>query len=186
MKMCYELMLIYFLVALTCLPAFSQAAPPNGEKVFTQEDLRKAVNKEVEEKFKKLENQGAVDFARELLKKENDLNIKEFELFKQGEVLNNNKMDFEKKLVEFKQRQEQLINCLDENEKDSKSRLFHMVEVIGKMRPANAAAMLAVQDPVLSVQLLGMLDSAQVSKIFNQMDKTISAKLQKMYLEMKK
>ena len=46
--------------------------------------------------------------------------------------------------------------------------------------------MLAVQDPVLSVQLLGMLDSAQVSKIFNQMDKTISAKLQKMYLEMKK
>ena len=61
-----------------------------------------------------------------------------------------------------------------------------MVEVIGKMRPANATELLALQEPVLSVQILGMLDSTQVSKIFNQMHQKISAKLQKMYLEMKK
>ena len=100
-----------FLILLFWIPAHG------NQKNYTEDEFKVAMNKAAEEKFKKLENQGSVDFARELLKKENDLNLKEFELQKQNEVFANNKSDFDKKLVEFKKSQEQLINCLDENEK---------------------------------------------------------------------
>ena len=51
---------------------------------------------------------------------------------------------------------------------------------------ASAADILAIQDPDLSVRILAELDSTKMSKIFNLMDKEVSARLQKQFLQMKK
>jgi flagellar motility protein MotE (MotC chaperone) len=61
-----------------------------------------------------------------------------------------------------------------------------MVEVISGMKPQSAADVLAVQDPDLSVRILGQLEAQKASKIFNLMDKEVSARLQKQFLQMKK
>ena len=63
---------------------------------------------------------------------------------------------------------------------------IRVVEVISGMRPQNAADLLSVQESDLAVKILGQLDPAKVSKIFNLMDKEISAKLQKQFMTMKK
>ena len=54
------------------------------------------------------------------------------------------------------------------------------------MKPANAAELLSVQDSTISVQIISKLDPERVSKIFNLMDKAVSARLQKSYINMKK
>ena len=54
------------------------------------------------------------------------------------------------------------------------------------MKPDKAASVLSVQDSEIAVQILQMIDPKKASKIFNFMDKEVSAKLQKQYLQMKK
>ena len=54
------------------------------------------------------------------------------------------------------------------------------------MKPQVAAEMLSVQESKLSVEIISKLDPVKVSKIFNLMDKEISARLQKEYLNMQK
>jgi flagellar motility protein MotE (MotC chaperone) len=61
-----------------------------------------------------------------------------------------------------------------------------MVDVVSGMRPQNAADILSVQDVEIAVKILGKLEPTKVSKIFNSMDKEISARLQKQYMNMKK
>ena len=60
----------------------------------------------------------------------------------------------------------------------------HLVQVVSGMKPQTAADMLAVQDSTLTVEIISKLDPTKVSKIFNLMDKEISARLQKEYLNM--
>ena len=55
-----------------------------------------------------------------------------------------------------------------------------------RLRPQKAAEILSVQDSSIAVQILQKIDPKKASKIFNFMDKDISAKLQKQYLLMKK
>jgi len=58
--------------------------------------------------------------------------------------------------------------------------------MISNMKPDKAASVLSVQDSEIAVQILQMIDPKKASKIFNFMDKEVSAKLQKQYLQMKK
>jgi flagellar motility protein MotE (MotC chaperone) len=54
------------------------------------------------------------------------------------------------------------------------------------MKPDKAAEVLSVQESDIAVRILQAIDSKKASKIFNFMDKEISAKLQRQYLLMKK
>ena len=54
------------------------------------------------------------------------------------------------------------------------------------MRAAKAAEILSVQESDLTVQILGKLPPEKVSKIFNLMEKEVSARLQKQFMSMKK
>ncbi len=54
------------------------------------------------------------------------------------------------------------------------------------MRPEKASQLLSVQGAEISVQILSEIDEKKASKIFNLMDKEISARLQKQYLDMKR
>ena len=127
-----------------------------------------------------------VDFSKELLQKEEAIKVKELEVKKQEDQLKMNMADFEKRVKDFQVEQKRFIGCIDGQDEKADKRVSQMVEVISGMRPQNAADLLSVQESDLAVKILGQLDPAKVSKIFNLMDKEISAKLQKQFMTMKK
>lgn len=157
-----------------------------GKRVYTEEEFKAAVLEEAAKMMKKAGSAHLVDFSKELMEKEEAIKVKELTVKKQEEELGMSKEDFKKKLVEFQDSQKKFLGCVDEKSAKADKRVTQMVEVISGMKPQNAADVLTVQDPDLSVRILSELDSAKTSKIFNLMDKEVSARLQKQFLQMKK
>lgn len=156
------------------------------KRLYTEEEFQKAVLEEVERYLQKAGNRKLVDFSKELVKKDQGLKLKEIEIEKMRQELDHNRESFKKKVIEFQKRQERFIGCIDEKQGEKNKRITHMVDVISGMRPANAADVLSVQDAEISVQILEKLDPTKISKIFNSMDKEISARLQKQFMNMKR
>ena len=166
----------------------TKPAAPAGpvKREYTEEEFKAAVLEEAGKLMKKAGSGHLVDFSKELLEKEESLKVKELAVKKEAEELEMNKTDFKKKLVEFQDSQKKFLGCVDEKSAKADKRVAQMVDVISGMKPQNAADVLTVQDPDLSVRILSELDSAKASKIFNLMDKEVSARLQKQFLQMKK
>jgi flagellar motility protein MotE (MotC chaperone) len=165
----------------------AKAAPKAPSKrEYSEEEFKAAVSVEAAKQMKKAGSAHLVDFSKELLEKEEAIKVKELTLKKEQEQLAMNQEDFKKKLVEFQDSQKKFLGCVDEKNEKASKRVSQMVEVISGMKPQNAADVLAVQDPDLSVKILGELESTKASKIFNLMDKEVSARLQKQFLQMKK
>jgi flagellar motility protein MotE (MotC chaperone) len=170
-------------------PAKKTEAPaPAGpvKRLYTEEEFQKAAIAEAEKMMKKAGSGHLVDFSKELLQKEEALKVRELNIQKQEEQLKINSTEFKKKLVEFEDSQKKFLGCIDSQNEKQQKRINQMVEVISGMKPQNAADVLAVQDPDLSVRILGQLEAQKASKIFNLMDKEVSAKLQRQFLQMKK
>jgi flagellar motility protein MotE (MotC chaperone) len=161
---------------------------PTGavQRTYSEEEFKKAVMEEAIKLMKKAGSGHLVDFSKELLEKEEIIKIKELNVQKENDQLKLNKSDFQKKIVEFQESQKKFLGCIDSQNEKVEKRVTQMVEVISGMKPQNAADVLSVQDPDLSVRILGQLEAPKASKIFNLMDKEISARLQKQYLQMKK
>ena len=168
------------------IPKDKSAESKVATKAYTDEEFKKAVNDELIKQQKRMGQDNLVEFSQELLKKEEQLKVKEMEISKREEQLSINMKEFEKKINEFQAKQNKIIGCLDENDKNKNQRITHMVNTISGMKPATAAEILSVQDAEIAVKILGQLDSDKVAKIFNLMNKEISARLQKQYMDMKK
>lgn len=183
-------MIITFTVgslAMAAVKDTNKTAPvANGKREYTEEEFKAAVMEEATKLMKKAGSANLVDFSKELLEKEETIKNKELSVKKEQEELDMSKEDFRKKLVEFQDSQKKFLGCVDEKSAKADKRVSQMVDIISGMKPQNAADVLTVQDPDLSVRILGELDSAKASKIFNLMDKEVSARLQKQFLQMKK
>ncbi len=166
----------------------AKPAAPSGpvKREYTEEEFKAAVMEEASKLMKKAGSAHLVDFSKELLEKEESIKVKELAIKKEAEELEMSKGDFKKKLVEFQDSQKKFLGCVDEKNAKVDKRVSQMVEVISGMKPQNAADVLTVQDPDLSVRILTELESSKASKIFNLMDKEVSARLQKQFLQMKK
>jgi flagellar motility protein MotE (MotC chaperone) len=160
------------------------------EKIYTQKELDEAVRKEDEkrvlDKLKRFHPDNIVNLSKEFMNKERALELRELEIQKKVESLKVSEADLAKKIKEFKGRSDKLLGCLDEHDRNQNKRVNHMVDVVSGMRPQNAADVLSVQDVDIAVRILGSLAPEKVSKIFNSMDKEISARLQKQFMNMKK
>ena len=182
----------YFLLILTVLSMNVFAAEEkkekadDGKRYYSEEEFHKELVKEVELRLQKIKSGKIVDFSKELLEKEHQLKVKELELKKKEEEFENSKKDFQAQIKEFHGKQQNFLACIDEIDTKEEKRIQHMVDVVSGMKPDSAAQVLSVQDSKISVKILGLLDPAKVSKIFNKMDKEISARLQKQFMTMKK
>lgn len=166
----------------------AQDKKPNkdGKYEYSKSEFDEAVYKELDKKMKKIGRFRLLDFAKELLKKEEALEVREKEITKREEQIKVNEEELKKKIVEFKITQQNFLACLDKEDKEVDRRVSHMVDVVSGMRPQTAANLLSQQDPSISVKIMGMLDPTKVAKIFNLMEKEVSAKLQKQYMTLKK
>ncbi|MCF8057676.1 MAG: hypothetical protein K9K67_00155 [Bacteriovoracaceae bacterium] len=174
-----------FIICLIFLGA-SFAKDEAKSKTYTEKDFLDAVEKEVDSRLERYKPSNLVNLSKEFMKKERTLELRELELQKREESLKASSEDLTTKLKELQVRSGKLLGCLDENDQNQKKRVNHMVDIVSGMRPQNAADVLSVQDVAISVQILGALSPDKVSKIFNSMDKEISARLQKQFMSMKK
>ncbi|MBT7608222.1 MAG: hypothetical protein HN576_00605 [Bacteriovoracaceae bacterium] len=174
-----------------CLAAKEEAeVKPKTEiadkRIYSEEEFQASVLIEVENHLKKIGQDKIIEFSKELIKKEHDIKLKELKIVKNEEQLKMNEKNFKEQVTKFRTNQNKFIGCIDEKQKNRDKRIGHMVDVISGMKPANAASLLSVQDATISVQILEKLNPVKVSKIFNLMDKEISARLQKQYMNMKR
>lgn len=183
-------MKLLLIMAFIMTNALAQEKQDGQEKKYTQvefdEKLKEMVGKEVESNLKKIAPQNIVQFSKDLLKKEEELEKFEKDLKRREETLEISKKKFMSDLGGFKKKQETVLGCIEDNKNDSNERINHIVKVISNMKPANAAKVLSKQDPDISVKILGILDAVKAAKIFNQMDQEVSARLQKQYMNMKR
>lgn len=172
--------LIFLGISFLTLSSFAE------EKIYSEEEFKSKVEAEVEKQLKRAGRGQLANLSKELLEKEESLRIREIQVKKLEQQLKITEQDFNKKLTEFTQRQKQFLGCLDQQDKQVNDRVQHMVDVVSGMRPQNAADVLSVQDADISVKILAQLEPDKVSRIFNLMDKEVSARLQKQYMDMKK
>jgi len=178
-----------FLFIFLTMISFSNAQEKEGEnkgKTYSEKEFLDAVEKEVQTRLSRYKPQNLVELSQEFMKKERSLELKELELKKAKEALKASENDLKKNISSFNGRSQKLLGCLDEHDKNQRKRVDHMVQVVSGMRPQSAAEVLSVQDVEIAVKILGALDPGKVSKIFNSMDKEISARLQKQFMSMKR
>lgn len=168
------------------LIAISFSAIANDPKLYTEKDFIHKVNEEVKKKVDTIKNKSVSELTKELLDKEEKLKLREIELQKEQDSINVSESELGQKYSAFEARQRSFLGCVKNNEEESKGRVGQLVETISNMKPQKAAEILSVQDSEIAVRILQMINPKTASKIFNFMDKEVSAKLQKQYLEMKK
>lgn len=171
------------LLAFFILTSLAQA---NTSKTYTEKDFINKVNEEVKKKVETIKNKSVSELIKEILDKEKELKLKELELIKEKDSLKASDEELGKKYAEFEKKQKEFLGCVEKNEEESKGRVSQLVDMISNMKPAKAAEVLSVQESDIAVRILQTIDSKKASKIFNFMDKEVSARLQKQYLLMKK
>lgn len=177
---------ILTLVAALSLITAVHAQTGKSPLKYSEEDFVKKVAEEVRKKVDEIKNKSVSDLTKEVLAKEESVKIRELDLLKREDQLKVNAAEVEKKIKDFNQNQTSVLGCVQKNEDDLKARVAAQVEVVSNMQPAKAAALLSVQDADIAVRILQMLDPKKASKIFNLMEKEVSARLQKQYVDMKR
>ncbi len=176
-----KVLLLLFLIV-----NIAYAKEDRSSKIYTKKQFEDELNKRIKESLSKLKNGKIIDFSQLLLNRERELKIREFQVKKSEEQLKINEKELKKKVEQFNKKQKDMIACIDNFNSKKSQRIAHIVKTISGMRPENAAAVLSVQDTDISIKILGQLEPDKVSKIFNFMDKEISARLQKQYVNMSK
>ena len=166
--------------------SFSQNIEKDEKIILSKKEFEQKINEKVNIILNKINSSKISEFSKLLLKKEKEIDsaLKEVDFRKRELEINEKK--FTQRVRSFNQKQNKIIGCLDNNAKQRDTRVGHLVNIISGMKPQVAAEMLSVQESKLSVEIISKLDPVKVSKIFNLMDKEISARLQKEYLNMQK
>ncbi len=159
---------------------------PEIKRNYTENEFKKAVMEEVERQMRRAGQAKLIDLSRELLEKEDKLKLRELEAERQEEQFKMSTKQFQEKVKTFENSQNKFLGCVEDLEQKKNNRVKHMVEVVSGMKPDVAAQVLSVQEADISVEIISQLEPAKISKIFNLMDKEISARLQKQYMNMKK
>lgn len=176
------MMRFYFYLTFTLLITHQSFAQKDDENL----KFEKRVKEEVERQIKLIKKKSLGQLTSELLEKERDLNKREKALNQRKEQLDLNEESLLKKITEFEMQKEKILGCLEEHKKGEQMRVQQMVEVVSNMKPQKAADLLSTQESTISIKIIEKIDPTRASKIFNLMDKEVSARLQKQYLNMQK
>ena len=172
-----------FLALVLAVPALAQN---KASKTYTETEFTKAVAEQVRKKVDEVKNKSVSDLTKELITKEESIRLRELELEKREDQIKVNSAEIEKKIKVFNAQQTSVLGCVERNDEELKTRITQQVDVVSNMKPEKAAELLSVQDANIAVQILQLLDPKKASKIFNLMEKEVSARLQKQYMDMKR
>jgi flagellar motility protein MotE (MotC chaperone) len=174
------------LVLIMALLSSTAWAQNKASKTYTETEFTKAVAEQVRKKVDEVKNKSVSDLTKELITKEESIRLRELELEKREDQIKVNSAEIEKKIKVFNTQQTSVLGCVERNDEELKTRISQQVDVVSNMKPEKAAQLLSVQDANIAVQILQLLDHKKASKIFNLMEKEVSARLQKQYMDMKR
>ncbi len=174
------------LVVIVALLSSTVWAQNKASKTYTETEFTKAVAEQVRKKVDEVKNKSVTDLTKELITKEESIRLRELELEKREDQIKVNSSEIEKKIKAFNAQQTSVLGCVERNDEELKTRITQQVDVVSNMKPEKAAQLLSVQDANIAVQILQLLDPKKASKIFNLMEKEVSARLQKQYMDMKR
>lgn len=174
-----SLIVILILIISIIFPVIAE-----DEKKFTQKEVDEKVRKEVERQINLIKKKSITQLTKELLEKESHLNDRAAALDKREEQIKMSEKSLLTRIDDFEKQKAKIIGCVDDHKNKEMLRIKQLVEVVSGMKPNKAAELLSVQDATISVKLLEKIDPVKASKIFNLMDKEVSARLQKQYLNM--
>jgi flagellar motility protein MotE (MotC chaperone) len=174
------------LVVIVALLSSTVWAQNKASKTYTETEFTKAVAEQVRKKVDEVKNKSVSDLTKELITKEESIRLRELELEKREDQIKVNSSEIEKKIKVFNAQQTSVLGCVERNDEELKTRISQQVDVVSNMKPEKAAQLLSVQDANIAVQILQLLDPKKASKIFNLMEKEVSARLQKQYMDMKR
>jgi len=175
-----------WLLSFVILTSFSAAFAADPTLKYSEEQFIKKVAAEVKLQIEKIKNKSVTDLTKELVEKDEKIRLQELELQKKEDQLKVSESDLGKKYAAFEARQKAFIGCVQTNQDEAKGRVGQLVEMVSNMKPQKAAEVLSVQEADIAVKILQTIDAKKASKIFNFMDKEVSARLQKQYLDMKR
>ena len=112
------------------------------KRIYTDKEFLDAVEKDVTNKLSRFHPKNIVNLSKEFMRKERALELRELEIQKREESLRASEADLAKQIKELKGRSDKLLGCLDENDRNQRKRVNHMVDVVSGMRPQNAADVL--------------------------------------------
>jgi flagellar motility protein MotE (MotC chaperone) len=179
-----QVFILIFLVLVAV--SFSHAQQPAVDEKELQKLVNEKILMEIDRLSQDLSKKGVNEFSQELIKKAKDLDLREEKIKIKEEQLDLASKDLALKITGFREQQEKMIGCLDQNKKSENDRVDQLVKIITGMKPAKAAEIFTVQESSIAIKILSQLEADKASKIFNLMDKEISARLQKEYLNMQK
>lgn len=156
-----------------------------AEKKYTEKEFKEKLEKAVDEQVDRLKKSSVGKLTKELLEKERALKEREERLARREEQVKLGEESLAERILEVEGRQKKILGCIDENERREAMRIKQLVSVISNMKPLKAAELLSVQDSSISVKIIELIEPERASRIFNLMDKEVSARLQKQYLNMR-
>lgn len=177
---------VFIIISIIGITSFVYGAEEKkeSEKVFTQAEFDKELSTAFKKRMKILKKGELVKFTNELFQKEKEIYTLTMNLKKEQELIKNSRKSLKAQISKFHKEQNKFLTCRSEASKKRDKRVRHMVDVISGMKPLTASEILSVQDANIAISILSRLDAVKVSKIFNLMDKEISARLQKQYMTM--
>lgn len=155
-------------------------------RTYTEEEFKKALRAEMKKELENLDSKKLVKYFKGLIEKEDLMDKQKAELEQKEKKLSMSIKQFNERVKVLTGKQNKILGCLSDVKKGEEGRVSSMVEIINNMKADKAAEVLSVQDPDITIKILRGLDPVKVSKLFNQMDKEISARLQKQFLTMKR
>jgi len=155
-------------------------------KTYTEEEFKKALRAEMKKELENLDSKKLVKYFKGLIDKEVLMDKQKALLDQKEKKLSMSIKQFNERVKVLTGKQNKILGCLSDIKKGEEGRVASMVEIINNMKANKAAEVLSVQDSDITIKILRGLDPVKVSKLFNQMDKEISARLQKQFLTMKR
>jgi flagellar motility protein MotE (MotC chaperone) len=178
--------ILLFAMILVCKAHAVEEGKKNYSEVEMKKRVEELVDKKVDAQIKRIKKSSVADLTREILEREKELEQKEEILKKKEEQLKMGEETLAKKILSLEDQQKKIIGCIENNKTGQARRVKQLVSMISNMKPVKAADVLSVQDSLISVKILEQIDPKRASRIFNLMDKEVSARLQKQYLNMQK
>lgn len=162
-----------------------KSSEAKSSKVYTEAEFKKELAKQLDTQVERIKKSSVASLTKELLEKERALQERERQLELRAEQVKMGEESLASRILELEGRQKKILGCIDENQRKEAMRVKQLVSVISGMKPAKAAELLSVQDSGISVKIIEMIEPKRASRIFNLMDKEVSARLQKQYLNMR-
>ena len=118
---------------------------------------------------------------RELEARERAVSEKEKEIAEREESVQVQERVLQNKLKRIEEVSKQMAGRLDKFKADAEGKVAKVVAMLESMKPDAAAAYVENVDPFLAVEIMARINTQKAAKIWNKMDKKISARLSELY-----